>query len=272
MVRVRGEDGQAQCLTNLLAQSQAMNMYASDNEDWVPTGILSNLLEPGPAPVPYVEYGFSFVNFLPYFGYTDRFPSTLFNSDPQRLGDVLADIPAYQCPSHPKPREVLDYVSNATPIPPYRPNAAYSQDNMIPGDRWEGVFVGAAYHVGTQRLGVPTVLGENVDRFVFSIESHARLRATINEASGQRVRFHHVFLPEQLPFAGAPRVAADQRHPDGINGMFFDGHARTFELQEVDPGWPLGIWNRSRLFTGRPGGRPRPDDGPRAEGDDWPIP
>ena len=53
----------------------------------------------------------------------------------------------------------------------------------------------------------------------------------------------------QIPFGVAPRIANDQRHPTGINAMFFDGHARAMALEEMDIGWPNAIVDRLRWFT-----------------------
>jgi prepilin-type processing-associated H-X9-DG protein len=51
-------------------------------------------------------------------------------------------------------------------------------------------------------------------------------------------RYHHFFLGSQLPFGGLPRIANDQRHPAGINTLFFDGHAQTMDLHQIDVAYP----------------------------------
>jgi prepilin-type processing-associated H-X9-DG protein len=67
-------------------------------------------------------------------------------------------------------------------------------------------------------------------------------------------RFHHVFLASQLPFSGLPRMANDQRHPNGIDALFFDGHAQNLDLHQMDPGWPNTLDMRLRYFTIMPDG------------------
>jgi len=62
-------------------------------------------------------------------------------------------------------------------------------------------------------------------------------------------RFHHAYLMAQIPFGVHPRIANDQRHPGGLNAMFFDGHARAMPLHVMDSGWPDSLGERLRWFT-----------------------
>jgi prepilin-type processing-associated H-X9-DG protein len=64
-----------------------------------------------------------------------------------------------------------------------------------------------------------------------------------------RLAFHDLFFASQLPFGAWPRIANDQRHPGGLNNLFFDGHAETFSLHKVDIGWPSSLGMRLRWFA-----------------------
>jgi prepilin-type processing-associated H-X9-DG protein len=68
------------------------------------------------------------------------------------------------------------------------------------------------------------------------------------------LRWHDAFFASQLPFGAHPRIANDQRHPGGINALFFDSHAETMKLTTMDPGWPEPLHERLRYFTVMPPG------------------
>ena len=57
------------------------------------------------------------------------------------------------------------------------------------------------------------------------------------------------FFATQLPLGSFPRMASDQRHPGGLNALFFDTHVERMAIKEMDAGWPNPIELRLRYFT-----------------------
>ena len=94
----------------------------------------------------------------------------------------------------------------------------------------------------------------NPAKLIYLTESHVSLPwgCAQMDLLSLGIRFHTFFLTIQLPFAGTPRIANDQRHPIGINALFFDGHAETMELERLDVGYPHPIGQRLRYFTVMP--------------------
>ena len=133
-------------------------------------------------------------------------------------------------------------VSSAIPIPYTQDNRdrdrsgeKYKQDARWRGEGGENIDYREAF-----RLAELDKAG--AQRMVYVTEGHASLGT-------RNTRFHSFFLTSQLPFASYPRIANDQRHTGGINALFFDGSARTIQLQQFDIGWPKSFSLRLRYLT-----------------------
>jgi prepilin-type N-terminal cleavage/methylation domain-containing protein/prepilin-type processing-associated H-X9-DG protein len=164
--------------------------------------------------------------------------------------NVFALMEQFQCPDFPEfefteeqwnaPAALtdmpLDYVASAMPIPYTKDNYDYDQagDTMI-WVAWApylGVQVGLTDYIETSKLG-SMASGLNPADFIYVTEAHTAL-PTSEAANGHGLMFHHFFTGAALPFASQPRIAVDQRHPAGLNALFFDGHVKTMELHEID--------------------------------------
>jgi len=108
--------------------------------------------------------------------------------------------------------------------------------------------------------GSGTIYSESVKLESFPAEANPAHIIYVTEAhvslpwQNTGPRLHHVFLGQQLPFGERPRIANDQRHPGGINALFFDGHGRVMDHREMDPAWPNPLDKRLRWFTIMPDG------------------
>lgn len=212
------------CLSNLRVQAQAMHMYALDNEDIIPSGLM---FEGEPPDI--CVFGTPHWAFLPYVGYNNEFGSLrrlwpyCSNGRVSRLESAFAATAVYQCPEHPDPTSPLDYVTNAMDIP-------YTGDDNLVG------------------LRNASDLAAIIDpaRYVYMTESHASLYSSYGPGA---YRVHQFFLPLHLPLAGMPRIANDRRHRRGVNVMFFDGHAAPIALETLDPGFPAPLCERLTWFS-----------------------
>ncbi len=242
--RVRGDARQAICLDNLFAQGQAMGMYQADNDEWFVSGTVSNAPE-----TPRRDWGNAFTLYLPYHGYSGD-PVNLWTR-PRALGNRMAEVSAYQCPSHRDPAAALDYVSNATPLPFTARNRAASQGELqpFPAATWRPTLSLLVDVAGLRRFAPTDRFTLAADRLIFVTESHGSMAPVKDGLPGDLIRFHSVFLAIQLPYAGAPRIASEMRHPDGLNALFFDGAAGARTLDELDSGWPDAMRRRLLFFT-----------------------
>jgi prepilin-type N-terminal cleavage/methylation domain-containing protein/prepilin-type processing-associated H-X9-DG protein len=184
---------------------------------------------------------------------------------------ILAEMQLLQCPDYPQGLEVneneqwirlhdgrirtdgspLDYVASAMPIPYNDKNINADQGGDMswdPEGGWEGVDVNATAYMETSNIeDFPA--GASPAALIYVTEGHTSL-PYIGSSSG--TLFHHFFVGMHLPFAGRPRIANDQRHPGGLDALFFDGHAATLDLHQIDPAWPNPLALRLKWFTVMP--------------------
>ncbi len=261
--RARAQARQLLCLTNERTQGQAAYLYVEDNAGWIARGIRG-------FPVNH-EYGIYATAVLPGLGYDgdvlllwrgnrDGTPPTPLKQKELR---ILLSRPMgqpLQCPDFPEddgPRRLgaplprsehqyNDYAANAMPIP--YPEAQIRFDvpgGGQPGDEFRPGPTPPHYADVSKLDELAAVI--QPARTIYVTEAHASLL-------WDEFRYHHFFIASQLPFGPNPRIASDQRHPGGINALFFDGHAKTLSLKTVDPGWPNSLGIRLSLFTRVPEG------------------
>jgi len=243
----RAQARELQCLTNERSIGQAVHFYAEDNDDWIPRGMQGFTGEFG------TEYG-SFWTLLMRYLYYDAKQQDIWELwgsglNQKRLQKAFPTVPFYQCPDFPRPRQSLDYVSSAFSIP-YGQAAAELDDvgtDPKPDAAYQGVsnpVLQQFYIQASRRFDIAAVV--NPAQIIYVTEAHISLPPNDDERT---FRFHHFFLGSQLPFALYPRIANDQRHPGGINAMFFDSHAEVMPLRQIDSGWPNSLGDRLRYFT-----------------------
>lgn len=255
--RARAQARQLRCATNLRSQGDAARFYAADNRDYLPRGIQG---------FPNDEYHIYATCIIKYLGWDGDLEWGI-SGDTLRLwgrrgiggrdlNRVLRKIPQLHCPDFPhdkKPDEEhrtkspLDYVASAMPIPyMWSSIEADSADEL----EWD-------YDAEFQGENVPGYIpASRVEEFPAEANPAALIYVTEAHTSliwkGMGPRFHHFFLASQLPFGGRPRMANDQRHPGGINALFFDGHVETMDLHAIDVGWPNSLAKRLKWFTVMP--------------------
>ena len=262
--------------TNMRAQGQAAVLYAADNDDYLPRGIQiyksANTRS---------EYHVFATAILDYLGWTGNLnvqtrpnrtiasvgdSSKLFGAPAQAaygpidwwrvLALVLASVEQFQCPSYPQgidldedqwdrvPDNPNDYITNAFPIP-------YAQASMDADSghlQWAedpdqgGAPLENAY-IGASKLDDFPAATSPAD-FIYITEVN-----TVIPWKTQGSRYHHAYLAAQLPFAAWARIADDQRHPGGLNALFFDQHIETLDLHRMDAGYPNFRDKRLRYFT-----------------------
>jgi prepilin-type processing-associated H-X9-DG protein/prepilin-type N-terminal cleavage/methylation domain-containing protein len=257
--RAKAQARQLMCSTNLRSQGEASNFYAQDNGGWIPRAIQGFGGQMGTA-----EYHIYSTAILPYLGWTGDpelgltdanklWNRAAYGVDRRDLNAALRKIPQLQCPDYPplaepKPAQELtnpvDYVASAFPIPYLQSSIVADSAGDLEWDE-EGEFVGESVRGYHPTSKLDRLAGRaNPAGIIYVTEAHTSLTWT-----REGPRFHHVFLASQLPFGGRPRMANDQRHPGGINALFFDGHAENMDLHYMDPGWPNPLDRRLRWFT-----------------------
>lgn len=252
------------CLTHLRTQGHAVLLYAEDNNGYIGRGLMGFTMG---IPVRHIYV----TTILKYLGF-DGDPLSLWPGhastwlQQRYLRKVLRKVgEPLQCPDYPdqahtpardehteepngKPinTSLLDYVASAMPIPYTVANINYD----VAGGGDQGDHYHPEHNVpdyrGVSKLDDIAAV-TNPGRLIFVTEAHTGLR-------WDDFTFHHFFLASQLPFGAYPRIASDQRHPGGINALFFDFHARTLPLRTIDPGWPTPLGMRLSLFTVMPEG------------------
>lgn len=258
------------CLSHLRAIGAGAYMYAENNADFLPRGIMD---------VGRGEYNTFVTAVLPYTGFEGD-PLSLWDGNgnapgsggrpspaqQHRLRNVLRDVgEVWQCPEFPDAEHdasrnvgehtqelngrpidtsLLDYVASEFPLPYSQSNTEYDLLFDAPPDpnaAWQGVGVGTVAIVSMSRLDDIAMFKDPAETIYVS-EAHVQLK-------WDDFTFHHAFVMAQIPFGVQPRLANDQRHQGRMNAMFFDGHARGMRLHRMDAGWPNTLETRLRWFT-----------------------
>lgn len=247
--QARAQARQLLDVTNLRSQGQAVYQYAENNRGFI-VRALAGFNDDD-------EWGSYAQMLLPYLGWTDHIPDW---SEHNGLGnnaglirDIYEQIPFYQCPDHPDPRSTLDYVSHAMAIPYTQSALDLDQgQDQFGDDASDGVSSTVTDDSNYKAITQLDEIGNSKSPAdtILATEAHISLSLGADGAGNWKdVRFHHFFLMSQLPLAGNPRIANDQRHPGGINAVFFDGHGETLGIKEMDPAWPADWDLRARWFT-----------------------
>jgi prepilin-type N-terminal cleavage/methylation domain-containing protein/prepilin-type processing-associated H-X9-DG protein len=251
--RARAQARQVICNTHLMSMGKCSRLYAADNED----GYQGE----------YTVFPTALIKYLGYNGDSTKLFGEHGNKHKRWVIDLVREIPQYQCPDFPdeasgeidneggvwKPTWgtcPFDYVVSAFSIP-YTEYAIDRDQGLqwVPGG---GVYEGEdydpqapVYYLEASKVeDFPT--GTNPSDFIYVSEVHKYMPwYPIN----CNLRFFTFFFTSHLPFAGKPRIANDQRHPGGINALFFDSHARTMDLHQLDVGYPQPLSKRLRWFT-----------------------
>ncbi len=227
--------------SNLRSQGQSAYIYSEDNSGLMPRGILGWETQ---------EFGTYGTALLRYLGYTGHMPLWEPMEQPWLI-PIYLSIPFYQCPDFPDDRQALDFVANATAIP--YPQGAIDYDTALewnPNGQFRGEDGDATGYTPLSKL-------EEISNVVSpaSIIYVTEANTVMTEGGNKdNFRYHHFFLTSMLPFGGHPRIASDQRHPGGLNAMFFDSHAETLPLKTVDPGYPNSLGLRLKYITVVPPG------------------
>ena len=276
--RAKRQARQLVCSTSLKSQYEAATFYAEDHGGFLPRAMQGIDIEyPG-----YQSYATAILNYLGWEGNLGlqlrpaliidvprdtikiwtELSDTLGSSDFFRaINNIFLTVEQLQCPDFPvvEPRDdqwpkgimPLDYVASAMPTPYARLNFDYDMSGDLewnPNAQQDGVELGLTVYMEVSKLeNIPP--GISPADLIYVTEAHTSL-----PTRGNSTLFHHFFVGEQLPFAGRPRIANDERHPAGINASFFDGHSRTMDLHQVDPAWPNPLDKRLKWFTVIPEG------------------
>jgi prepilin-type N-terminal cleavage/methylation domain-containing protein len=257
--RAKGQARQLMCLTNLRSLGEAARLYAADNRGFVPRGI-QGFTTAGGGSREYAIFPTCVVGYLGYDGDTWRLWGAMSQPKKRRVNEICRTIPQFQCPDYPLIEDPdfidqptgdspYDYVVSAMPMPYHQSNIDADTAGDLEwdyGGGYEGEHVDG-YMEASRIEDIP--IETNASDMIYLTESHTSLPWG-HQSWG--LRFHTVFLASQLPFGGLPRVANDQRHPAGIDALFFDGHGRVMDHHEMDPGWPNSLDKRLRWFTVMP--------------------
>lgn len=268
--RAKRQAMQITCAADLKSQYDAACLYAADNRTQIPRGMQGITISyPG-----YNSYATALLPYLGWSGNKGLqirtnsivdVPADPWNlwdcpAKPSSFGDddwrvrfnVLALMEVFQCPDFPEfelndaqwqkaaalTDMPLDYVTSAMPIPYHKYNYRYDQEGArmiwIPNQEFAGIPIedDSPLYIGsssTDDFG----RGMNPADFIYVTEARCDLPT---KASGgdPGLLFHHFFAGAHLPFASEPRMAIDERHPAGINALFFDGHVSVMDLHQID--------------------------------------
>lgn len=265
--KARASGRKTVCATNMRTLGQAVEFYRADNKEWGVRGIAgfargveyqifwtAHLRYVAPNPPPQVQYRTQTID-LKNIQY-DRLWLNQGGAGKRAMHELFKATRAYNCPDHPEPDHGLDYVASAFPIKYAQASINLDvQGGGEAGDFYQGVggATQESYHAEYQ-LKEFDEGRVNPSQIVLVTEGHKSLPAQppVNDnviSSLPEFRFHHFFLTSQLPFGAFPRVANDERHPGGLNALFFDGSARTIRLKTLDPGWPNTLAMRLKHFA-----------------------
>jgi len=268
--RAKRQGLQIVCATNLKSQYDAATLYAQDNRLQIPRG-MQGIHVIGGYPG-YNSYATALLPYLGWTGnkalkvranlivdvaanpwdlWENPLKASPFGNDDWRVRfNVLALMESFQCPDFPEfdlndgqwsaPAALtdmpLDYVASAVPIPYAQLNYDYDQAGgrmiWVPNQDFESVPLGDTVYIESSSTDD---FGSGMSPADFIYVTEARFDLPTTERGGNPgMLFHHFFAGTHLPYAGEPRMATDQRHPGGINALFFDGHTRTMELHQID--------------------------------------
>jgi len=214
------------CASNLRSQGQAMQMYANEYQGVIPSQVFLKQNLPFAVPL------------LWMMGYPIDTKSD--------YAEQFRKIDIIQCPTFPKDnydvigRKLgdmpLDYVSNGFPKR-YVPDPVV--DNLLPApDLSASWFPGKSPYKPLMLSSIRNIAG-----IIFVTEAHRGQRPGPNSSWRIQVDgpypfpYHDVWRGSHLPRGTQPRIANDQRHPAGINMVFYDGHVevrRPEALVETD--------------------------------------
>jgi prepilin-type processing-associated H-X9-DG protein/prepilin-type N-terminal cleavage/methylation domain-containing protein len=260
--RAKAQARQVMCMTNMRSQGEAARFYMADNGGWLPRGIQGFAAGN--------EYHIYSTAILSYLGWDGDIELGLHNANKlwgnrhgvskETLSALLRKVPQFQCADYPLGAEQdqnaqtltnpVDYVASAFPIPYLESSINADTAGELEWDA-EGGYEGENVPGYRPCSKLDRVAGRaNPAGIIYVTEAHTSLPWSNREG----LRFHHVFLGSQLPFGGKPRMANDQRHPGGINALFFDGHGENMDFHYIDPGWPNPLSRRLRWFTVMPDG------------------
>ena len=236
--RAREQARQLLCITNLRSMGQAAGFYAEGNRDWLVRSESAWRGFSGPG----MHFAASLLPGLSYDGSEGPITKLWWESPRnrrRRLMRACEKNPLLQCPSFPVPEQVLDYVVNAFEMP-LEITAAQNVGTQ-PGDSTSNA---RANGVEFSRLDEISLF-RPAER-IHITEAHASMPTLPRDGWGQ---FTDVFRDDHTSFGANPRVSNDQRHPGGVNALFFDGHAKTLSFSQIDAGYPRTVDIRLRWFT-----------------------
>lgn len=236
--QARAQARQVLCNTNLRTLGVSATFYAETYRNYI---VRSE------DPNSHMDFA---VCLLPGVGYDGKIvglyqDSTV--SGQQKLISACRQFKEFQCPDFPTPdpgkaSQAVCYVVSSFVNP-------YTQKNLnqdpgaspVPGASYQSVAQNAA-DVETFFKLDKLVKTTGPARFVYLTEAHSSLPT-------DDLSFHDCFYSSMLPLGSAPRMANDQRHPGGINALFFDSHVKTMSITLLDPGYPYSIEDRLKYFT-----------------------
>ncbi len=187
------------CLSNLSQIGLAANLYADDNESYIPRGA------GGGAPL-------WFVQFLPYLGH-------------QRDETDYRGVKIYRCPSFPKSGEGMNNIPNN------RQTVCFVMNDWTFSDRNDtiGQPVGRPTKFGETKVPMTTAyLADNeADTW----------RPIIEDENSPEISRCDIFRPSHLPGSSDERVfegrrIAQKRHKDGANVLMLDWHAKYIATED----------------------------------------
>ncbi len=228
--RAREQARQLLCVTNLRTLGQAAFFYAEANRETLVRSETQRM-----------HFAVSLLPGLGYDGSLGPIEQLWRRNDIEKLRalkKLLGTFPQFQCPRFPEERQTLDYVVNGFRYP-LRGRALRDPGQEGNGPRSDSQTARVSFTRLSQLVHMRPA------RLIYITEAHASMPVRAARWGG----LHDVFAPEHIPFGAHPRVANDQRHPGGVNPLFFDGHVKTMPLKVLDPGWPREVDLRLRWFT-----------------------